>query len=351
MQNQINLTFGKEALAELPHKLKARAYSSLFILVDEHTQSYCLEPFLNQTQLHDAHVLQMKAGEENKQLQTCEKLWQQLSELGADRNSALLNLGGGVVTDLGGFVACTFKRGIDFYNIPTSLLAMVDASVGGKTGIDFGPLKNQIGIIEEPQEVIIDSQWLQTLPEVEIRSGFAEMLKHGLIANPDYWKELIELNTLDVNSLAPLIESSIAVKKEVVETDPKERGLRKILNYGHTLGHAIESYFLIHPHKKRLLHGEAIAVGMVLEAFLSMHCCGLNPMDAAAIKSGFKRFYPPVSFSNEEINEIVDLLRHDKKNKAGRVHFVLLKSIGDPQMDVEVPQELFQKAFEYYSAP
>jgi 3-dehydroquinate synthase len=144
MQNQINLTFGKKALTELPNKLKDRAYSSLFILVDEHTQSCCLEPFLNQTRLTDVQVLTMGAGEENKQLETCEKLWHQLSELGADRNSALLNLGGGVVTDLGGFVACTFKRGIDFYNIPTSLLAMVDASLGGKTGIDLGLLKNQI---------------------------------------------------------------------------------------------------------------------------------------------------------------------------------------------------------------
>jgi 3-dehydroquinate synthase len=351
MQNQINLTFGKKALTELPNKLKDRAYSSLFILVDEHTQSCCLEPFLNQTRLTDVQVLTMGAGEENKQLETCEKLWHQLSELGADRNSALLNLGGGVVTDLGGFVACTFKRGIDFYNIPTSLLAMVDASLGGKTGIDLGLLKNQIGVIEEPQEVIIYSQWLQTLPEVEIRSGFAEMLKHGLIANLGYWQELLKLTTLDANSLAPFIESSIAVKKEVVEIDPKERGLRKILNYGHTLGHAIESYFLTHPHKKRLLHGEAIAVGMVLEAFLSIHCCDLKPTDAAAIKAGFKRYYPLVSFSNEDVNAILNLLRHDKKNKAGRVNFVLLKSIGQPQMDVEVPQELFLKAFEYYSAP
>lgn len=351
MQNQINLTFGKEALAELPKKLNKRAYSSLFILVDEHTKSHCLALFLEQTQLVDAQVLSMKAGEENKKLQTCEKLWQQLSDLGADRNSVLINLGGGVVTDLGGFVACTFKRGIDFYNIPTSLLAMVDASVGGKTGIDLGALKNQIGIIEEPQEVIIDSQWLHTLPEEEIRSGFAEMLKHGLIANPAYWNELLRLRTLDPTSLAPYIASSIAVKKEVVEIDPKERGLRKILNFGHTLGHAIESYFLTHPQRKRLLHGEAIAIGMVLEANLSMHCCALKPEDAAAIKSGFKRYFPPVSFSKEDIDGILNLLRHDKKNKAGRVNFVLLKTIGTPQVDVEVPQELFEKAFAYYSSP
>lgn len=187
MQNQINISYGSEGLTALVQQLNKHEYSSLFILVDENTKQHCLTRFLAHTELNPTSVLVMQAGEENKHLSTCEKLWNELSSLGADRNSALINLGGGVVTDLGGFVACTFKRGIDFYNIPTTLLSMVDASVGGKTGIDLGALKNQIGIIQEPQQVVIDSQWLSTLPLEEVRSGFAEMLKHGLIADANYW--------------------------------------------------------------------------------------------------------------------------------------------------------------------
>ena len=176
MKNNVNITFGTEALLRFTKELQAKDYSSLFLLVDTHTQKFCLPGFVSQTGLTHLEVLVMEAGEEHKTLQTCENLWNQLSERGADRNSALINLGGGVVTDLGGFVACTFKRGIDFYNLPTTLLSMVDASVGGKTGIDLGALKNQIGIIEEPKQVLIDAQWLQTLPQEELRSGFAEML-------------------------------------------------------------------------------------------------------------------------------------------------------------------------------
>lgn len=250
MQNNVNITFGTEALLRFTKELQAKDYSSLFLLVDNHTQEFCLPRFVSQTGLTQLEVLVMEAGEEHKTLQTCENLWNQLSERGADRNSALINLGGGVVTDLGGFVACTFKRGIDFYNLPTTLLAMVDASVGGKTGIDLGALKNQIGIIEEPKQVLIDAQWLQTLPQKELRSGFAEMLKHGLISNKDYWEQLKSLPKLEADTLAEFIKPSVAIKKQVVLEDPREKHLRKILNFGHTLGHAIESYYLTHPEKK-----------------------------------------------------------------------------------------------------
>ena len=348
MQNNVNITFGTEALLRFTKELKAKDYSSLFLLVDTHTQEFCLPGFMSQTGLTQLEVLVMEAGEEHKTLQTCENLWNQLSERGADRNSALINLGGGVVTDLGGFVACTFKRGIDFYNLPTTLLAMVDASVGGKTGIDLGALKNQIGIIEEPKQVLIDSQWLQTLPQKELRSGFAEMLKHGLISNKDYWEQLKSLPKLEADTLAEFIKPSVAIKKQVVLEDPRERHLRKILNFGHTLGHAIESYYLTHPEKKRLLHGEAIAIGMVMEAYLGVSCCSFSNVAAEEIKKTFAQFYPPVEIDAQDREGILELLRHDKKNKAGRVNFVLLKSIGVPEIDVEVPQELFTQAFEFY---
>lgn len=348
MQNNVNITFGTEALLRFTKELQAKDYSSLFLLVDTHTQEFCLPGFVSQTGLTQLEVLVMEAGEEHKTLQTCENLWNQLSERGADRNSALINLGGGVVTDLGGFVACTFKRGIDFYNLPTTLLAMVDASVGGKTGIDLGALKNQIGIIEEPKQVLIDAQWLQTLPQEELRSGFAEMLKHGLISNKDYWEQLKSLPKLEAATLAEFIKPSVAIKKQVVLEDPREKHLRKILNFGHTLGHAIESYYLTHPEKKRLLHGEAIAIGMVMEAYLGVSCCSFSNVAAEEIKKTFAQFYPPVEIDAQDREGILELLRHDKKNKAGRVNFVLLKSIGVPEIDVEVPQELFTQAFEFY---
>ena len=348
MQNKVNITFGTEALLRFSKELQAKDYSSLFLLVDTHTQEFCLPGFVSQTGLTQLEVLVMEPGEEHKTLQTCENLWNQLSERGADRNSALINLGGGVVTDLGGFVACAFKRGIDFYNLPTTLLAMVDASVGGKTGIDLGALKNQIGIIEEPKQVLIDAQWLQTLPQEELRSGFAEMLKHGLISNKDYWEQLKSLPKLEAATLAEFIKPSVAIKKQVVLEDPREKHLRKILNFGHTLGHAIESYYLTHPIKKRLLHGEAIAIGMVMEAYLGVSCCSFSNVAAEEIKKTFAQFYPPVEIDAQDREGILELLRHDKKNKAGRVNFVLLKSIGVPEIDVEVPQELFTQAFEFY---
>jgi len=350
MQNQINISYGSEGLTALVQQLNKHEYSSLFVLVDENTKQHCLTRFLSHTELNPTSVLVMQAGEENKHLSTCEKLWNELSSLGADRNSALINLGGGVVTDLGGFVACTFKRGIDFYNIPTTLLSIVDASVGGKTGIDLGALKNQIGIIQEPQQVVIDSQWLSTLPLEEVRSGFAEMLKHGLIADANYWGKLKDLVDLTPEVLSPYIKPSVAVKSEVVQEDPYEKGLRKILNFGHTLGHAIESYFLVTPSKQRLLHGEAIAIGMVLEAYLSIECCGLSPEEAKEIKLVFQQFYPQVEINEEDVDAILALLRHDKKNKAGRINFVLLTKIGIPAIDVQVPQELFQKAFDFYAS-
>lgn len=350
MQNQINISYGSEGLIALVQQLNKHEYTSIFVLVDENTEKHCLTRFLVQTELNPTSVLVMQAGEENKHLSTCEKLWNQLSSLGADRNSALINLGGGVVTDLGGFVACTFKRGIDFYNIPTTLLSMVDASVGGKTGIDLGALKNQIGIIQEPQQVVIDNQWLSTLPLEEIRSGFAEMLKHGLIADANYWRKLKGLMDLTPKVLSPFIKPSVAVKSEVVKEDHYEKGLRKILNFGHTLGHAIESYFLVTPSKQRLLHGEAIAIGMVLEAYLSIECCGLSSKEANEIKIVFQQFYPQVDIKKEDVDAILTLLRHDKKNKAGRINFVLLTKIGIPAIDVQVPQDLFQKAFDFYAS-
>ena len=326
-------------------------YSAIFLLVDKNTQKYCLPHFLDKIKvLRDNPVISIEVGEVNKHLETCKQVWNQLSDLGADRKSLLINLGGGVVTDLGGFVAAAFKRGIHFINIPTTLLSMVDASVGGKTGVDFQGLKNQIGIIANPELVIIDSFFLKTLPENEYRSGYSEMLKHGIISDAEFFKKLSKYHSFKENDISTLIHHSVSIKNSVVTDDPLEKNLRKILNFGHTLGHAIESYFLVNSNKKSLLHGEAIAIGMILEAYLSSRITGLSIETSKEIKSVFLAIFPRIQFKEEDINSIMALLKYDKKNSHGKVNFVLLEAIGKPIIDIEVEEENFSAAFDFYKA-
>jgi 3-dehydroquinate synthase len=226
---------------------------------------------------------------------------------------------------------------------------MVDASVGGKTGVDLGALKNQIGVINEGVMVGIDTSYLSTLPQSEMVSGFAEMLKHGLIYDKAYWNTLTHLENLDISDLDRLIYDSVVIKNKVVSEDPTEQGLRKILNFGHTLGHAIESYFLEHADKTPLLHGEAIAVGMLLESYLSMKICGLSTNDFETITEGILKTFTKVSINKEDEKIIINLLKHDKKNSHGVVKFVLLEAIGKPKIDCVVSNELILEAFDYYS--
>jgi 3-dehydroquinate synthase len=332
----------------LDKTVSSNQYTSIFVLTDSNTNKHCLPLFDNKFQ-HPYTLLTMEAGETKKHLATCEYLWALLSEQGADRNSLLINLGGGVVTDLGGFVACTYKRGIDFINIPTSLLGMVDASVGGKTGVDFQGLKNQIGIIREPEFILIDDAFLLTLPEEERRSGYAEMLKHGLIADADYFSLLSSKSISIHDQMTDHIRHSVNIKSQVVTKDPFERNLRKILNYGHTLGHAIETHFLEHPTKKRLLHGEAIAIGMIMEAELSYRTKNLTVEERDQIKTVFSSIYDPVSFAESDLIEIKGLLKYDKKNQSDQVRFVLLQAIGKPVIDCLVREEDINAAFRFYA--
>lgn len=331
---------------KLTQTLTHKDYSQIFVLTDTNTNQDCLPIFKTKID-YDFSVLMMEAGEHHKHLQTCTQLWKELSELGADRNALLINLGGGVVTDLGGFVACTYKRGVDFINVPTTLLSMVDASVGGKTGIDLDQLKNQIGVIKEPDFVLVDPVFLKSLPETEFRSGYAEMLKHGLIQDRAYFEKLIDYKA-DYHKVGGHIYHSIDIKSKVVAQDPYEKNFRKILNYGHTLGHAIESYFLEHPSQKRLLHGEAIAIGMVMEAQLSHTSCGLNSEERDLIKRVFGKIYPKISLNSNDILTIKKLLRHDKKNRSGDVRFALLESIGKPVIDQVVSEEAIDNAIAFY---
>jgi 3-dehydroquinate synthase len=338
---------GYETLAEL---IIPSRYSKIFILVDENTSQYCLPHLLNNlvTEI-EIEIIELEVGEIHKNIETCTEVWGALSELGGDRKSVLINLGGGVISDLGGFVACTFKRGIDFINIPTTLLSMVDASIGGKNGVDLGNLKNQIGIIREPKAVIVDTQFLNTLPQNEMRSGLAEMLKHGLIFDKKYWDKFKDLKDLHTEDLNQLIHQSIQIKNTIVCEDLTENGIRKSLNFGHTLGHAIESYFLENDTKTTLLHGEAIAVGMILESYISREKNLLTNEEYQEIKYIINDVFEKIEFTPFDIEKIIELLIFDKKNEFGKVQFALLDGIGKIKINQESDNTLIYKAFEDYS--
>lgn len=344
-----SIYFNTSCYDTLNAHLKSENYSKLFVLVDEHTHNFCLPYFLAQVETNAViEIIEIEAGETYKTIETCSGVWNALSELDADRKSVMINLGGGVITDLGGFVASTFKRGIAFINVPTTLLAMVDASIGGKTGVDLGSLKNQIGIINTSKIVLVDTSFLKTLPPLEIRSGFAEMLKHGLIYNRSYWEAIQTCYQEEFKNLDTLIYESIVIKKDIVEQDPLENGLRKTLNYGHTLGHAIESYFLSHNEKTTLLHGEAIAIGMVLATYLSKEIVGFPAKECDAIKAILKSIYGHVKISEADQAPIIDLLKYDKKNENGNINFVLLEAIGKAKVNCIVDNDLIKKSFKFY---
>ncbi|MFK7000057.1 3-dehydroquinate synthase [Flavobacterium oreochromis] len=349
MQAFSSVHFVNDNYLGLNQFLKENQFSKIFILVDENTNEYCLPHFLPylETEL-PLEIIELEAGEENKTIETCVNVWEALTELGADRKSLIINVGGGVITDMGGFIASTFKRGLSFINIPTTLLAMVDASIGGKNGVDLGGLKNQIGTITQPEMVLINTQFLQSLSQRELRSGLAEMLKHGLIGNKNHWNRFKDLTNINFQEFDFLIEESIAVKAKIVKEDPREIGIRKALNFGHTLGHAIETYFLEHPNKERLLHGEAIACGIILESFLSVKKDLLSLDEYLEIKNLILNLYDSINFNDNEINFIMNLLIHDKKNEFGKIQFTLLNSIGQCIINQTVTDFDILAAFDDY---
>lgn len=339
--------FNSDGYAALNNYLKSTAHSTIFILVDTNTNDFCSSKFLSNIVTETRiEIIEIEPSEETKNIETCFELWSALSDLGADRKSLLLNLGGGVVTDIGGFVAATFKRGISFINIPTSLLSMVDAAIGSKNGVDLGNLKNQIGTITSPQMVIIDTDFLETLPQNQMRSGLAEMLKHGLIANRHYWDKLQDLAKIDYADFDSLIAESVEIKNNIVLQDPTEDGMRKALNFGHTLGHAIESHFM--SKETTLLHGEAIAIGMVLESFLSFQLNFLSKTEYLEIKNQILTIFGRVEISQLDITEVLNLLQHDKKNEYGKVKFALLDGIGNAKIDQEVDNDIIIASFDDY---
>ena len=344
-----SIFFNENGYEALNKHIEINKYSNIFVFVDTNTNENCLNNFLPYicTELK-IEIIEFENGEINKNIDTCVEIWQALTELGADRKTLIINLGGGVVTDLGGFVASTYKRGIDFINVPTTLLAMVDASIGGKNGVDLGNLKNQIGTINNPKMVLIDVDYLETLNQLEMRSGLAEMLKHGLIADTNYWQKFLDLSALDADNLIELIHESIVIKNNIVTQDPTENGIRKALNFGHTLGHAIESCFLENDAKKTLLHGEAIAVGMILESYISMKKSLITTTEYQEIKTTINGIFDKIVFEENDLEPILELLIHDKKNEYGNIQFALLNEIGKIKINQSVENELIANAFEDY---
>ncbi|GGE09727.1 3-dehydroquinate synthase [Psychroflexus salis] len=342
--------FGDEIYKALNLQLQNGSYSSVFIFTDTNVHQKVAYLLLEKLSTNlKIEVIEIEPGEESKNISVCNETWKALSDLGADRNSLILNLGGGVVTDLGGFIASTFRRGIDFIHVPTSLLGMVDASLGGKNGIDLGHLKNQIGTIVLPKMVLIHTDFLTSLPIEEYRSGLAEMIKHGIIYSQPYFSYFEKLHNYDAAFLMQLIYDSVQIKCNIVEADPFEKNERKTLNFGHTLGHAIESYFMLNEDKKRLLHGEAIAIGMVLESYLSHKKLQLNKNELEQISKVISTTYKAVQFNAKDIDEIIQLLKFDKKNKGAQINFVLLNNIGNCSIDQQVENDLILEAFNYYS--
>lgn len=334
-----------DSLPQLTNFVEQGNYTKVFILTDENTGEHCLP--LVQEQLGDNFdLIEVNAGEESKTIDFCIGIWKTLIDFGADRSALLINLGGGVITDMGGFVASTYKRGIDFVQMPTTLLAQVDASVGGKTGVDVDGIKNIIGTFTQPKAVFMVTDFLDTLPPRQILSGLAEMLKHGLICDAAYWNQL-KNSDLTVPT-AELVHRSVQIKNEVVIEDPHEKGIRKALNFGHTIGHAIETYSLLND-EDHLSHGEAIAIGMICEAWLSNKKIGLPDEELAEITSVLTGLYPTYTVAADCHSELYRLMQKDKKNQGGKINCTLLKHIGQYSIDNICTEQELCDSLKYYA--
>ncbi|HIX55166.1 MAG TPA: 3-dehydroquinate synthase [Candidatus Sphingobacterium stercoripullorum] len=336
------------SLSSLVKFIEDRSYSQVLILVDSNTVDYCL-PLLEEAidNRIDYDVIEIEAGEENKTIETCQEVWKAMIEFGVDRNSLLLNLGGGVVTDLGGFVASTYKRGVDFIQIPTTLLSQVDASVGGKTGVDLGNLKNIIGTFTQPQAVVISGEFLNTLDKRQVISGLAEVIKHGLISDKALFLELQKCDLFNLTD--QVLFRSVELKNEVVLVDPHEKGKRKTLNFGHTIGHAVEGYSLMHD-KDSLLHGEAIAIGMICEAYLSFKYNGLKEEELKSISAFILKTFPNRPIPENGLQEMLSLMKNDKKNTGEKISFSLLREIGACDWDLFLEESVIIDSMRYYNS-
>jgi 3-dehydroquinate synthase len=351
MNGRMNeVIFCRDIAVELAAYLSRNRYDKIYVLTDTNTRATCLPRIGRLPALAGATHLTVEAGDLHKDIRQVTDVWNVLSQTGASRASLLVNLGGGMVTDLGGFAAASFKRGIHTVNIPTTLMASVDAAVGGKTGINFNGLKNEIGAFYMPDCVLIDCGFLHTLDRDNLLSGYAEMIKHGLIRSTGLWADVLNFDPtaerLDAERLGRLVEQSVAVKTHIVAQDPHEKGIRKALNFGHTVGHACES--LSFGRRRPLLHGHAVAAGLISELFLSHTCCGF-PADAMRQTIQFiKTTYPPFIFDCRDYDTLYECMTHDKKNEHGTIRFTLLSDIGKVRINQEMEKERVFEAFDFY---
>ncbi|WP_339740491.1 3-dehydroquinate synthase [uncultured Sunxiuqinia sp.] len=344
-----NIVFSQKVADELEKIVEQFPAGKVFLLTEETPKRLCLpliEELIDRRQIKQISI---SGGEPNKSIRSVEQVWEFLSKNGADRKSLLINIGGGMLTDLGGFVASTFKRGMAFVNIPTTLLAQVDASLGGKTGINFNGLKNEIGVFNEPDAVIINTSFLKTIDYANFLSGYAEMLKHGLIKDPEHWDELMgyDLGDIDYVSLEEIIAHSVAVKDWHVQNDLTEKNIRKALNFGHTVGHAFESYAL---HSGRaILHGFAVVYGMIVELYLSAKRCGFPQDQLNEISRWLLGVYGKFEIEQSDYEALYELMTHDKKNEGSRINFTLITKIGEVSINEDCPKELIFEALDYYA--
>lgn len=341
---------GVEAWTKLEQLIQGGSWSRVAVLVDEHTRDLCLPALRLLLPSLDLIEINISSGEKNKNLLTCEQIWKTMLDNQMDRKSLLLNLGGGVIGDMGGFCASTFMRGIDFVQIPTTLLSMVDASVGSKLGIDFRGLKNIIGLFNDPDLVMIHPEFLKTLSKGELRSGYAEMLKHLLIADAESWKNFLAADNWRDNINHDTIFASVSIKKRFVEEDPLEQGVRKALNYGHTVGHAIESICLVHEDLPNLKHGEAVALGMIIANIVAREKGMLSKTDMEEINDYLLSVYKAIKIPKRFWGNILSMVLHDKKNVAGVIKMTLLTDIGDVKVNIDVSPEEIRFALSAYNA-
>ena len=337
------------ALTESSFPVLLNDYSNynIVIVVDENTHDSCLDYLItNFPSLDQAEIILLPCGEENKVMEVCMQVWNAFSEYGFGRGDLVINLGGGIVTDMGGFIASLFKRGMNFVNIPTTLLGMVDASIGGKNGIDTGPYKNQLGVISNPKFIFIDTSFLDTLPEKEFYNGYAEMLKYGLIKDVALFDVLKGFKKESDFHRVDIIEKCIRIKVAITDEDPYEKGDRKLLNFGHTIGHAVEGCFLaISP----VDHGHAVGLGMCAEAYISMRRGLLNKEDFQTIQALLGKIYPCLDFSDKDIENMITLMYNDKKNESGKIFSVLLEGIGSATYHNELSEQEIRDSFHHLS--
>ncbi len=342
----VSVTYDVEK--ELGRIISGYPEDKVFLVTDFNCNNFCLPLIDNTPGLNNAKKVVIPAGEENKNLTSVEKIWLFLSKNGADRKSLLISIGGGMITDLGSFAASTFKRGLDFVNIPTTLLAQVDASVGGKTGFNFNGFKNEIGVFNQPKNVLIDTRFLQTLDHRNFISGYAEMIKHGLIHSPSHLNEVrsFNLEEPDYKILAGIIARSVAIKDHFVFEDPNEKNIRKALNFGHTFGHAFES--LSFKSSESILHGYAIAYGMIVELYLSHKLCNFSIELMNDLSLWLLSVYGKPLLREEEYSEIYNLMTHDKKNEGKRINFTLIPSVGEVLINQDCSREIIFEALDWF---